>query len=183
VELITACLLVILYLHFKSWELFFCYSILICGFIISTFTDLSHRIIPDEVSLGLLCVGLIVSFIFPNLHSVNEHWFSLLRSFTGMIAGGGSIFLLGVMGKLIFRKESMGGGDVKFFAMAGSFLGWELILLAFFIAPFFGSIFGITKKLLYKEEYIPYAPFLALGCLISLFWGHKILNWILVRPY
>lgn len=183
VELITACLLVIIYLYFKSWKFFFSYLFLISGLIVASFTDITYRIIPDEVSLGLLGVGIVISFVFPNLHNANTHWLSLLNSFIGMIVGGGSIFLLGIIGKLLFKKESMGGGDVKLLAMAGSFLGWKLILLTFFIAPFFGSIFGIIRKVIYKEQYIPYAPFLALGCLVSLLWGEEILRWLMRGVY
>jgi len=183
IEAITAFLFITLYIHFNSWQLFIPYAFLASGFIIATFTDLSHRIIPDEVNFGLLGLGVILSFIFPVLHNVDSRWMSLLYSLLGALVGGGSIFLLGVLGKLIFKKESMGGGDVKLLAMAGSFLGWKLILLSFFIAPFFGAIFGIIRKIIYKDEYIPYGPFLALGCLISVLWANEILSWIFFRSY
>ena len=98
--------------------------------------------------------------------------------FLGVLVGGGSNYLMGVLGDLIFRKESMGGGDVKLMAMVGAFLGWKLALLAFFIAPFFGAIYGIIEKIRTKDSAIAYGPFLALGSMISLFWGDKIIYMI-----
>ena len=85
---------------------------------------------------------------------------------------------MGLIGDFIFKKESMGGGDVKFMAMVGAFLGWKLALLAFFIAPFFGAIVGIVIKIRTKESLIPYGPFLVIGSLISLFFSKDILYWI-----
>ena len=73
----------------------------------------------------------------------------------------------------------MGGGDVKLLAMVGAFLGWQMAILAFFIAPFFGAILGIVVKIRTKESVIPYGPFLSLGALISLFWGNKIIHLLL----
>lgn len=183
VEVITACLMVILYLHFISWKLFLAYAVLVSGLIVATFTDFDKRIIPDEISLGLLIVGFILSFIFPALHNSQSHLLSGLYSFLGILAGGGSILLLGILGKIIFKKESMGGGDVKLFAMIGAFLGWKLVLLSFFISPFFGSIFGLTRKIIYKDEYMPYGPFLSLGSIVVLLYGEEILNWVFAGWY
>ena len=73
----------------------------------------------------------------------------------------------------------MGGGDVKLMAMVGAFLGWKLALLAFFIAPFFGAIYGIIEKIRTKDSAIAYGPFLSLGALLSLLFGEAILAWIL----
>ena len=50
---------------------------------------------------------------------------------------GGLIFLCGVFGKLVFRKDAMGFGDVKLMGVIGGFLGWKLAVTTFFLAPFF----------------------------------------------
>ena len=86
---------------------------------------------------------------------------------------------MGVLGDLIFRKESMGGGDVKLMAMVGAFLGWKLAILTFFIAPFFGAVYGIVEKIRTRDSVIAYGPFLVLGTLISMFYGNTIIEWIL----
>ena len=73
----------------------------------------------------------------------------------------------------------MGWGDVKLLAMAGAFLGWQMTLVAFFIAPFFGALFGLVKIVRRQDTAIAYGPFLALGIAGSLYWGDAILAWVL----
>lgn len=72
----------------------------------------------------------------------------------------------------------MGGGDVKLMAMVGAFMGWKLALLSFFLAPFFGAVYGIIEKIRTKESVIAYGPFLILGALVSLIKGQDIIRWI-----
>src|SRR6185295_8216252 len=74
-----------------------------------------------------------------------RHLASFLASVVGAVCGGASVFLVGVLGKLVFRKEAMGFGDVKYMAMVGSVLGWRGVLLTFVIACLWGSIYGIGK--------------------------------------
>jgi len=155
------------------------YLIFVCGLIVATFVDIEHRIIPDEVSIGGMVAGVIFSGLIPTLHQTDNILLALGRSGLGVLIGGGSIYLMGMLGDFIFKKESMGGGDVKLLAMVGAFLGWQSALLTFFIAPFFGAILGIIVKIRTKESVIPYGPFLALGAVISLFWSDSLIHWIL----
>jgi leader peptidase (prepilin peptidase)/N-methyltransferase len=149
--------------------------------------DFEHRIIPDEISVGGMCFGLLFSLLIPELHGYawgSEPYFlanlkSLGWSAVGVLAGGGSIYAMGLLGDWIFKKESMGGGDVKLMAMIGAFLGWDMALLTFFIAPFFGAIFGVIEKIRTKDTAIAYGPFLVMGALICLFYGNEIIVWIL----
>ncbi len=71
----------------------------------------------------------------------------------------------------------MGGGDVKLIAMVGAFLGWQMVALTIFFSSLFGSAVGIVIKLKKGESYIPYGPYLALGAIVSLLWGERIVNW------
>jgi len=178
VELTTALLFLWFYLYFGRTVVLIPYFVLVCGLIAATFIDLEHRIIPDEISLGGMLVGLLLSILFPQLHEASSWFVSLGRSFLGLVVGGGAIYLMGLLGDFLFKKESMGGGDVKLLAMIGSFLGWPTTLLAFFIAPFLGAIVGIIIKLRTKESVIAYGPFLSWGALVSLFWGDQIVHWI-----
>jgi len=93
--------------------------------------------------------------------------------------GGGSIYLMGLLGRWLFKKEAMGLGDVKLMAMVGAFLGWKLAILTFFLAPFLGAVYGIAEKIRTKDTAIAYGPFLAGGALISLFRGDALIRWIL----
>lgn len=179
VELLTAVSFVFFY-NFFCWNwILLPYLVFHCALMVATFVDLEHRIIPDEISLGGMIAGLIFSFLFPQLHHTSSQVLGLGRSLLGALIGGGSIYAMGMLGDFLFKKESMGGGDVKFLAMVGAFLGWQMALLTFFIAPFFGAVFGVIVKLRTKESVIPYGPFLALGAWISLFWGKDAILWFL----
>ncbi|MCK5179352.1 MAG: prepilin peptidase [Candidatus Omnitrophica bacterium] len=190
VELITACVFLGFYQYYTYHGrtiLLWPYLFMVSGFIVATFVDFEHRIIPDEISIGGMIAGLIFSLFIPELHDVPVygrswtiiHLHSFGLSLLGVLVGGGSIYLMGMLGDFLFKKESMGGGDVKLMAMVGAFMGWKMTILAFFIAPFFGAIYGIIEKIRTKDTAIAYGPFLVLGTLICLFWGDVIIAWIM----
>ena len=186
VELLTAVTFLAFYLYFGLDPLLWPYLFMACCFIVAMFVDFEHRIIPDEVSIGGMFAGLIFSFMIPQMHVASGgssglmfHLQGLLYSLIGVLVGGGAIYAMGVLGDFMFKKESMGGGDVKLLAMIGAFLGWKMAILTFFIAPFFGAVFGIIEKIRTKESAIPYGPFLVLGALICLFKGQELLAWVL----
>ena len=179
VELITAGLFVLFLDCFGLGILFLIYATLVSALIVVTFIDIKEQIIPDEISLPGMIIGLGVSFAYPALQRLNSHTLSLLYSFLGLIAGGGAIYLTGLLGDFIFKKESMGGGDVKLLAMIGAFIGWKMTLLTFFIAPLFGAMVGIMLKIKKNVSTIPYGPFLSLGAIISIIWGERIISWLL----
>jgi len=166
---------------------FLAFFIFLLSLIVITFIDLDEKIIPNEISVGGMFAGLVFSLFIPQLHDVPVgdrslvliHLHSLGLSLLGVLIGGGSIYLMGVLGDFLFKKESMGGGDVKLLAMVGAFMGWKMAILAFFIAPFFGAFYGIIEKIRTKDTAIAYGPFLVLGSLICLFWGDAIVAWIM----
>ena len=187
VELLTAIIFVLFYRYYGLNILVAPYLFMTCCFIVATFVDFEHRIIPDEISVGGMIFGLVFSFLIPQMHVTSmqaSHWIiphfkALGLSLLGVLVGGGSIYAMGILGDFLFKKESMGGGDVKLLAMVGAFLGWKMAILTFFIAPFFGAIFGIIEKIRTKDTAIAYGPFLVLGALISLFYGNHLIAWIL----
>jgi prepilin signal peptidase PulO-like enzyme (type II secretory pathway) len=77
---------------------------------------------------------------------------------------------MGVFGKVFFRKAAMGFGDVKLMAMIGALLGWKAAVLVFFVAPVFGSIFGLISLLISGSHYVRYGPFLALAAVLVIFY-------------
>ncbi len=176
VEFFAGLLFLITYLIYNSTPLFYIYILLFSSFIVITFIDLKHQIIPDEITYAGIVLGFILSLIYPPLQGEKTIKEAALNSFLGILTGGGSIYLIGVIGEFIFKKEAMGGGDVKFLAMVGAFIGWKLTLLTFFVSPVFGVIAGLTAKIKYKTDIIPYGPYLALGTIVSIFWGNRILE-------
>ena len=176
VEALTALLLTALFFGFGMTPKFFVYSIMTCGLIVATFIDFETQEIPDEISIGGTVAGILLAFAFPSILGAATRMHGILNSLAGAVAGGGSIFLLGVIGKLAFKKEAMGGGDVKLMAMIGSIIGLKSVLLTFFIAPFLGAGPGVILKIRKGSETIPYGPFLSMAALISIFFGNKILG-------
>lgn len=181
VEGLTAIIFVLLLWRFNFGLGYLIYATLLSALIIISFIDLEHRVIPDEMSLTGIILGLIISGLYPALHNETSRIASLKDSFLGILIGGISIYSIGVLGSLIFKKEAMGGGDIKLLAFIGSFLGWKLTLLTFFVAPALGSIVGVPLKLIRKQDTISYGPFLSLATFISIFWGNRILS--LIFPF
>ncbi len=178
VEALTASVFLILYREFGLGIRFLTYIALMSSLIVISFIDAKYQIIPDEITIAGIILGIFFSFIFPTLQNVSTHLAGFLNSIVGAFVGGGSIYLTGLIGNIVFKKESMGGGDVKLLTMVGAFLGWKLALLTFFIAPVFGSIIGIILKVKRKAEIIPYGPHLSLATFVALLWGQRILDWV-----
>jgi leader peptidase (prepilin peptidase)/N-methyltransferase len=188
VELITALMFVALFNRFGLTYDFCVYTVFACALITATFIDIYHRIIPYEISVGGLIVGVILNIIKGfNLSPFSWNYLPMLNALIGLLSGGLIIWLSGKIFDLVYFKllkrppiqgetESMGGGDVLLLAMIGSFLGWQGALLTFFIAPFFGATVGIINLLVKKDHTIPYGPFLAVGALFSLFWAGNIIR-------
>jgi len=179
VEGLTAITFVLLLWRFRFSLDYLIYAAFLSALIIISFIDLEYKIIPDELSLAGIIIGLVLSGLYPALQSTASWKIAMLDSFFGILVGGASIFLLGVVGSTIFKKEAMGGGDIKLLAFIGAFLGWKLTLLTFFAAPVFGSVVGIPLKFIKKQDTISYGPFLSLAAFVSIFWGDKIINFII----
>ena len=174
VELATGLFYLALYLFYGLQPIAIVYMLLCTLLIIISFIDLRERIIPDVLSVPFIIIGFAFSFFLRNINP--------LDSLLGILAGGGSLLLIAIVGSKLFKKEAMGGGDIKLAAMLGAFLGWQLTLLSLFLGFFVGSVIGVlimvTSK--NKNDVIPFGPFIALGAMISMFWGQAILHWYLM---
>ncbi len=173
VEFLTAVFYLLLFLRYGLQLVTFVYMFFCSALIIITFIDLKENIIPDVLSLPFLLLGFLMSFFLKNLSPIN--------SLLGILAGGGVLLLVAILGSFLFKKEAMGGGDIKLAAMVGAFLGWRLTLLSLFLSFFTGAIIGIVILIKNKGESdpIPFGPFIALGTIIALFFGNSIINWYL----
>ena len=179
VELLTGVTFFLFYKYYGMQTVLWPYLVMVSGFIVATFVDFEHRIIPDEVSIGGMIAGVVLSLFVPQLHGTHSPFLGVGYSLVGLLVGGGAIYLMGIIGDFVFKKETMGGGDVKLMGMVGAFMGWKLALLTFFLAPFFGAVYGIVEKIRTKDSTIAYGPFIVLGALTSMFWGDLIIAWIL----
>jgi leader peptidase (prepilin peptidase)/N-methyltransferase len=174
VEGVTALSSFLLFVRFGvSWNYFF-YFAFVAALIVITVIDLFHQIIPDVISLPGIGVGLLAFLIFPGL--------PFLNSLIGMLLGGGSLFVVATLYQWLFKREGMGGGDVKLLAMIGAFLGWKAVIITILLSSLIGSITGVIVMVARGKDFkyaIPFGPFLSLGAVISLFYGQAIITWYL----
>jgi leader peptidase (prepilin peptidase)/N-methyltransferase len=157
----------------------FCSSLIVISFI-----DLDFQIIPDVITLPGIPIGIIFgSFLLLNPFMRNLS-LGIKSSLIGAFIGFGLFYLVAVIGLRIFKKEAMGGGDIKLMAMVGGFLGWKGVILTTFLGSLSGAIVGVLVILFKGKERgsrIPFGPFLALGSVITLFYGQEIFYWYLGR--
>jgi leader peptidase (prepilin peptidase)/N-methyltransferase len=172
VEFLTGLIYLIIYLTYGLSIQSLIYIILSSALLIIAFIDLNEQIVPDEISLPGIAAGFILSFFVP--------YISFINSALGVVVGGGIILIIGMAGSVIFKKEAMGGGDVKLAAMIGAFLGWRYIVISLFLGFFLGALAGIIliiSKIKSREDTVPFGPFIVLGSFITLLWCEKILLW------
>lgn len=145
----------------------FCASLIVISFI-----DLRHQIIPDVITLP----GIVIGVAF----SVFSGHISWLDSLIGVLAGGGGLYLIAVAFERLTGKEGMGGGDVKFLAMIGAWMGWKALPFVILFSSLVGIILGGGSLLLSRQGLqakIPFGPFLALGALAYFFFGKELMAW------
>ena len=114
VELLTGLLFLASWLKFgdpvhslHSIPIAFVYAIFFAGLIVATFIDFEHFIIPDEITFGGIVVGLLLSFLLPQLHDTPLHGPGLFRSFIGAVAGAGIVYAILRLGKLLFGRQRL----------------------------------------------------------------------------
>ena len=131
-------------------------------------TDARYYIIPDEFSLGGLGIGLAAAFLPGGL--------TALEAVLGAALGFGLLMAVAQAGKWAFKKDAMGGGDIKMMAMIGAFLGMPEVLLTIFLGALLGSVvFGpISWK---TGKLVPFGIFLSAGAAITYGWGEDIIGW------
>ncbi len=133
-----------------------------------TFIDWDTTLLPDDITLPLVWLGLIVAALRLNPEV------SLSASLWGAVAGYLSLWSVYWLFKLVTGKEGMGYGDFKLFAALGAWFGWQALIPIILLASVIGAIVGIALKMksqLREGGYVPFGPFLAGGGFVSLFFG------------
>lgn len=199
-----------------EWDLILVRVLVVSGLIVATFVDFEHFEIPDEISIGGMVAAPILSFLVPALHRETalalvfssgdsvDRTGAFLASLAGLAAGGGVLLLIGWIGKLLFRRDAMGLGDVKLLAAAGGFVGPGAAMVALVIGSLVASVAGVLnvarfywisrsrvrKRAASKAparslasarvagRYLPFGPYLAIGVgIVLLAWNH-VVGWI-----
>jgi leader peptidase (prepilin peptidase)/N-methyltransferase len=139
------------------------------GLLAMSLIDADHQLLPDDLVLPLLWMGLIVnSFgLFTNLS--DALW--------GAVAGYLVLWSVYWLFKLITGKEGMGHGDFKLLAMLGAWGGWQILPLTILLSSLVGAILGLIMLRVRNVETstpIPFGPYLAIAGWIALLWGGQI---------
>lgn len=135
------------------------------------FFDLRYIKVSDEVVLPGIFIGLLATLVLPGTLGVKD---ALLGAAIPL-----AFFALQI---IVSRGAWLGQGDLRVGAFMGVILGWKLVLVALFLAYLIGSaasIFIIIKRKQWRGIKIPFAPFLATGTVIAMFFGESIVNWYL----
>lgn len=174
VEIIMAGLFVLSY-HYVgiSWSLVE-YLLFIFGLVVCTFIDLDHMILPDELTLSGIVIGLVGALINPHRE--------FLDALFGVLMGGGFLWGMAYVYYLLTKQEGMGGGDIKLLAWIGALLGWKAIPFVIMTSAIIGSVVGIIAARKQKaglKTVIPFGPYLALAAILYLFGGETIALWYL----
>jgi len=169
VELLTGVLSAYVVFHF-GWSLQSLLGLIFTWvLIVLTFIDFDHKLLPDDIVLPTLWLGLAISLIpiFANAQN----------ALVGAIAGYLVFWIVFQVFKLLTGKEGMGHGDFKLMALLGAWLGWQFIPQIVLVSTLAGSIIGISLMVFKKASRdlaIPFGPYIAIAGWIALIWGRDI---------
>lgn len=138
--------------------------------------DFQHFIIPDRFSLGLTILGLLVFFINPAF--TGNITAKFIQCFIGGAVGFLGLWMLAIFGSLVFKKEAMGGGDIKLLAAVGTLTGLGGVISTLMISSFAGLVYYGTLMLLKKnpqDKTIPFGPFISLGLFVNILFPNNLM--------
>ena len=179
----------------REWRLYF-HLTLLGLLIVATAIDFDCYMIPDQITLPGVLLGLLGAVAFADLqvchlwvdwsvaipqlrgpdipawYDAHKHWHALAWSSAGLATGAALTWLARAVSSRVLGQEAMGLGDVTLMAMIGSFLGWQAVVLVFLLAPLAGLTVGVLIKLVSGKTYLPYGPWLSIAAVFVLFrWG------------
>jgi leader peptidase (prepilin peptidase) / N-methyltransferase len=174
VELLVAFGFAGLYLHLGFCWTLLEYLIFYFSLITVSFIDFDHMILPDVFTLSGIVIGLLGAALNPERNFVS--------SLTGVLIGGGFLWLVAYLYFVIRGQEGMGGGDIKLLGWIGALLGWTSIPFVILFSSIVGSVVGILVAIRSKGNMstsIPFGPYLALAAIVLMFGGDKLSLWYL----
>lgn len=169
IELFTAILSAAVAWHFGfGWQAAFA-VLLTWALIAMSFIDIDHQLLPDDITLPFLWLGLTLSLF--------GFYTDMSSAIIGAVAGYLSLWSVFHIFKLVTGKEGMGYGDFKLLALFGAWFGWQSLPLIIILSSLVGAVLGISMILVLgrnKQQPIPFGPYLAAAGWIAMLWGHDI---------
>lgn len=198
VELLTGLLCAFLFYFYGGLTKEFAYAfIFTCMLIIIFFIDLDHWLILDCLTFSGMFIGAIgSSLINKTAESVSFFsaitakfpwsgfilWNNLFDSMMGIALGYMVFSLIAFLGSLLLRQEAMGGGDIKFAALIGAFLGFKGAAVAFVLSFFIGFIYAVPLLIIKRKkgrDPVPFGTFMAIAAFIAMLYQNKILMFMI----
>lgn len=139
--------------------------------------DLDHKLLPDNLTLPLLWLGILLSLYEPDGLPI---FTDLRSSVIGAAAGYLSLWSVFHLFRLVTGKEGMGYGDFKLLAAIGAWLGWQMLPLVIVLSAAVGSVVGIALIVTgqkSRQSQIPFGPYLAGAGWLALLYGGAIMDW------
>jgi leader peptidase (prepilin peptidase)/N-methyltransferase len=170
-ELFTALVSLVVGWHFGVSLQAMAALLLTWSLIAASGIDIGHKLLPDNITLPLLWLGILLSLF--------DVFVSLEDSVIGVMAGYMSLWSVFMLFKLFTGKEGMGYGDFKLLAMLGAWLGWKPLLVVILTSSLVGAVVGISMIVLKKTErgtQIPFGPYLAAAGWMTLLWGDELMR-------
>lgn len=202
VEFLTALVFILTYWQIGPNVFLPVALIFVSAMIALVFIDSEHMILPNVITYPLLIFALLVRIVFPIVFDGNYFsdlmfspinnlagypaWFvSLAGAILGGLIGGGSLWLVGAVWKLLRGVDAMGLGDVKMMFGVGALLGWRLSILTIFLGAFAGAMIGVVLVMRQKDKnfqmQLPFGIFLGIGSIVALLFGDRMIAWYLDR--
>lgn len=181
IELLTGILIGFSYYKYGFSIDFFGVSSLILILIVVSLIDLEHQIIPDELVVLGIVVGIIL-IIYNFFGSVSlykdRNWYNPL---IGGVLISSILYIVSKVSQLIYKTEdTLGLGDVKLYIPIGLILGYRLVIVSFLITILLAGIYGLSIIIIDRKnskKLVPLAPFISIGSVISMFFGYEIIEW------
>jgi len=166
--------------------------VLITLLVAATWTDFREYVIPDQITVTGMLIGVILAGISGQLQTIHlwvdwnqeipgirgpyiPGWFDQYRqlhglawSLAGFIVGGGLTWLVRALSGLLLGQEALGFGDVTLMAMIGSFVGWQPVVFVFLLAPLCGICIALFLRITQGRLIVPYGPYLSASTLLVL---------------
>jgi len=185
-------------INWGHWRLLYHYA-LVALLIVATTVDFDQYLIPDQITVPGVIVGLAVATCVGNMQlmqiwvdwnhvdpiegpyipewiKLHPHWHGLAYSLAGLVTGAGITWLARLISQWVLGMEALGFGDVTLMAMIGSFLGWQPVIFVFLLAPVCGIVVAVTLRLLHGRILIPYGPFLSAATILVLLTWRRLWN-------
>lgn len=179
IEALTGILYLLLFTSFLFGDRVFIpgYFVLLPLLICCAMNDCELGIIPDEYTYFGMITGVLCTLLIPHY----SKWHNLLYAVFSLLTTAGVMALFAMAGKMIFKREALGWGDVKFLAMVSAFTGVPGVLFTILAGSlaglFFHPVVCFFKKR--RSRSLRFGPYLAAGTLIWLFAGNTLLRWYL----